>query len=241
MQLVVSALGSAGDVHPFIAISQVLRARGHRVRMLASPYLEARIRRAGIEFTPLGAPGDFERLLQRSELWHPRQGARFVLDELLTSLRDAFTTTATITPGSAMAHGAAFFANAVEACTSLGQRAAHQPVSRPAASDLARRDDARSVRAFQRLAAAPPRAGGTRRASAGIRAQALAAGIPKLVVTVAKIRRTATTSHHVTTSRQHRGRPATITPYRPPVRPCRTPLTRPHRRCKSTPTSNSAQ
>ena len=69
MQLVVSALRSAGDVHPFIAISQVLRARGHRVRMLASPYLEARIRRAGIEFTPLGAPGDFERLLQRSELW----------------------------------------------------------------------------------------------------------------------------------------------------------------------------
>ena len=96
MQFVVSALGSAGDVHPFIAISQALRARGHRVQMIASPYFEARIRRAGIEFTPLGVPGDFERLLQRSELWHPRLGARFVLDELLNSLLDAFTATAAI-------------------------------------------------------------------------------------------------------------------------------------------------
>ena len=96
MHFVVSALGSAGDAHPFIAISQALRARGHTVRMIASPYFEARIRRAGIEFTPLGAPGDFERLLRRPELWHPRQGARFVLDELLNSLREAFTATAAI-------------------------------------------------------------------------------------------------------------------------------------------------
>jgi len=36
MPFVVSALGSAGDVHPFIAISQALLARGHRARMIAS-------------------------------------------------------------------------------------------------------------------------------------------------------------------------------------------------------------
>jgi len=96
MQFVVSALGSAGDVHPFIAISQALLARGHRVRMIASPYFEARIRRAGIEFTPLGAHGDFERLLQRPELWHPRRGARFLLDELLKRLPEAYAVTAAI-------------------------------------------------------------------------------------------------------------------------------------------------
>jgi len=93
MQFVVSALGSAGDVHPFIAISQALQARGHRVQMIASPYFEARICRAGIGFTPLGAPGDFERLLQRPELWEPLRGGRFILDELLNRLRDAFTVT----------------------------------------------------------------------------------------------------------------------------------------------------
>lgn len=96
MRFVVSALGSAGDVHPFIAISQVLQSRGHRVQMLASPYFEARIRRAGLAFTPLGAPGEFERLLQRPELWHSRQGTRFVVDEVLARLTDAVTATAAI-------------------------------------------------------------------------------------------------------------------------------------------------
>jgi rhamnosyltransferase subunit B len=96
MQFVVSALGSAGDVHPFIAISQALQARGHRVQMIASPYFEARIQRAGVEFTPLGAAGDFERLLQRPELWHPRRSLFFLLDELLKRLPEAFAVTAAI-------------------------------------------------------------------------------------------------------------------------------------------------
>lgn len=96
MQFVVSALGSAGDVHPFIAISQALRARGHLVQMIASPYFEARILRAGIAFTPLGVVGEFERLLQRAELWHPRKGARFLIDELLKRLPEAFAVTAAL-------------------------------------------------------------------------------------------------------------------------------------------------
>ena len=96
MQFVVSALGSAGDVFPFIAISQALQARGHRVQMIASPYFEARIVHAGIEFTPLGAPGEFESLVQRPELWHPRRGLLVLLDELLKRLPEAFAVTAAI-------------------------------------------------------------------------------------------------------------------------------------------------
>ena len=96
MQFVVSALGSAGDVYPFIAISQALQVRGHPVQMIASPYFEARIRSAGIEFTPLGAPGEFESLLHRPELWHPRRGVRFLLDELLQRLPEAFAVTAAV-------------------------------------------------------------------------------------------------------------------------------------------------
>lgn len=64
--------------------------------MIASPYFEPRIRCAGIEFTPLGAPGDFERLLQRPELWHPCRGVLFLLDELLQRLLNAFAVTAAI-------------------------------------------------------------------------------------------------------------------------------------------------
>lgn len=108
----VSALGSAGDVHPFIAISQALQARGHDVRMIASPHFAQRIQNAGISFAAMGAPGDYERLLQRPELWEPRGGARFILDELLDRLPEAYAVTraqagapATVMVGSTLAWG----------------------------------------------------------------------------------------------------------------------------------------
>lgn len=94
-----SALGSAGDVHPFIAVAQGLRARGHSVQILASPHFEARVRRAGVSFAPLGEPGDYERLLQRPELWQPRGGARFILDELLRRLPESYAATAALAKG----------------------------------------------------------------------------------------------------------------------------------------------
>lgn len=93
MDFLISALGSAGDVHPFIAIAQVLRHRGHDVRLLAPPHFEARVRAAGIAFVPFGAPGDYESLLERAELWEPRRGARFVIDALLDRLPEAYATT----------------------------------------------------------------------------------------------------------------------------------------------------
>ena len=94
MRFLVSAIGSAGDVHPFIAIAQALRARGHDVLMLASPPFEDRIRRAGIAFAPFGSADDYELILLRPELWDPRQGARLIIDEMLLRLPVAYATTA---------------------------------------------------------------------------------------------------------------------------------------------------
>ena len=93
MKFLMSALGSAGDVHPFIAIGIVLRTRGHDVRILASPPFEERIRRAGLAFAPLGTADDYERVLQRPELWQPRGGARLILDELLQRLPEGYAAT----------------------------------------------------------------------------------------------------------------------------------------------------
>lgn len=94
MRFLVSALGSAGDVHPFLAISQALLERGHAVRMLASPHFEERIRRTGVDFVPLGTSADYERVLEVADLWHPRRGARLVLDALLDRLPEAYAATA---------------------------------------------------------------------------------------------------------------------------------------------------
>ena len=102
-QFLISALGSAGDVHPFIAIAQALQARGHDVRMLSSPYFAERIDRAGIAFAAMGAPGDYERVLQRPELWQGTTAARFILDELLQRLPEGYAATAALArPGTVL-------------------------------------------------------------------------------------------------------------------------------------------
>src|SRR5450631_4533141 len=96
MQFLVSALGSAGDVHPFVTISQALQSRGHHVRLIAAPPFEERVRRAGIDFIPHGSSEDYERLLQMPELWHPRKGTKFLLDRLLDRLPESYAATAAL-------------------------------------------------------------------------------------------------------------------------------------------------
>ena len=93
MRFVISALGSAGDVHPFVAIGDALLARGHAVLILAAPPFEERIRRAGLAFAAMGTADDYERMLQRPELWDPRRGARLIVDELLDRLPEAYAAT----------------------------------------------------------------------------------------------------------------------------------------------------
>ncbi len=111
MRFLVSALGSAGDVHPFVAVAEVLLARGHDVTIIASPTFERTVVRSGATFAPYGTTTDYEALLTRPELWNPRRGARFIIDELLRTLPEAHATTAalatpdTILVGSTLSWG----------------------------------------------------------------------------------------------------------------------------------------
>ena len=50
MHFLISCVGSAGDVHPFIAIGQALAQRGHDVELVTSPHFAARIEAAGLRF-----------------------------------------------------------------------------------------------------------------------------------------------------------------------------------------------
>ena len=53
MRVVITAIGSAGDVHPFVAIGRALRERGHDVVILASAWFEEAVTRAGVGFEPM--------------------------------------------------------------------------------------------------------------------------------------------------------------------------------------------
>ena len=106
MHFLVSALGSAGDVHPFIAISQALRERGHEVEMIALAPFEARVVRAGIGFRRLGTVDDYQQMVARPELWQPRRGGRLLLAQLLRRLPESHAATlAALRPGATVLVG----------------------------------------------------------------------------------------------------------------------------------------
>jgi rhamnosyltransferase subunit B len=90
MHVVLFPVGSAGDVHPFLAIGQALVARGHQVEMLASPVFQSRVEAAGIEFVPLGSVADYESAVAQADLWHARRGFAVIWAELLPRLMPAY-------------------------------------------------------------------------------------------------------------------------------------------------------
>lgn len=74
------AVGTHGDVLPFIALGHELLARGHGASLAAPAPFEAMARRAGLAFEPLGTAADYEAVIREPELWHPRRGFRPMFD-----------------------------------------------------------------------------------------------------------------------------------------------------------------
>lgn len=80
IQVALVAVGTHGDVLPFIALGHTLLARGHGVSLAAPAPFEAMARRAGLAFQPLGSAADYESVIDQPELWHPRWGFRPMFD-----------------------------------------------------------------------------------------------------------------------------------------------------------------
>ncbi len=83
MNVVVAALGSAGDVHPNVALALALKQRGHRVLLVAASVFESLARRAGLEFAGLGSDSDFLDTLRDPDLWHPYRAFSVVVKRLV--------------------------------------------------------------------------------------------------------------------------------------------------------------
>jgi UDP:flavonoid glycosyltransferase YjiC (YdhE family) len=87
MRYILTPVGSAGDVHPFIGIGRALKARGHDVVVVtAGPFGEA-VRRAGLSFQQTVSSEEFDRISKHPDLWHPRRGLQIVLSQIADRLR----------------------------------------------------------------------------------------------------------------------------------------------------------
>jgi len=83
LHVLLPTLGSAGDVHPFIALGIALRERGHRATILTNPYFQPLIERLGLNFLPVGTLADVDAAIADPNLWHPRKGFEVVARRLM--------------------------------------------------------------------------------------------------------------------------------------------------------------
>ena len=64
LRIVLSTWGSTGDIQPFLALSERLSKEGHKVRVCTSEIYRDRFTKHGVDFYPVGAPFDLDRLDQ---------------------------------------------------------------------------------------------------------------------------------------------------------------------------------
>ena len=77
-RMILIAIGSAGDVHPILAIARELSRRNHEVIVLTNPSFEPLVSRLGFDFRPLGTREEFDEVADNPDVWHPVRGFRLL-------------------------------------------------------------------------------------------------------------------------------------------------------------------
>jgi UDP:flavonoid glycosyltransferase YjiC (YdhE family) len=74
MRLVVTTLGSSGDLFPYLPIARALVHRGHVVRFAANPVFRRVVEGEGFEFVPVGVALGADQYATHPEILSPRRG-----------------------------------------------------------------------------------------------------------------------------------------------------------------------
>lgn len=112
MRFLLITLGSHGDVHPFVGLSQRLARRGHDVTLATNAYFRDLCERGGVSFRPVGTRDQFTKLIDNPDVWHPRKGGPAVMSAAAESARILFRLVCenaddeTVVVGSSLAMGA---------------------------------------------------------------------------------------------------------------------------------------
>ena len=74
------AIGSSGDVHPFVGLGLALQRRGHRVTVATNDHFAPLLARVGLGFVSLGSVEEFNTALNNPDVWHPARGLKAIVD-----------------------------------------------------------------------------------------------------------------------------------------------------------------
>lgn len=83
MKVLITTVGSAGDVNPFIAVGAALVSRGHEVVMLTNQHFEQAATDAGLSFRELGDRYALDEISARPEVMDKRKGSTTLLNDFL--------------------------------------------------------------------------------------------------------------------------------------------------------------
>ncbi len=72
MRVIMIAIGSAGDVFPFIGLGAALTLRGHQVTLCSMPAFQRTIEAQGLDFVPLCDEATYNAAMGDPRLWDPK-------------------------------------------------------------------------------------------------------------------------------------------------------------------------
>ena len=112
--VILCAIGSSGDVHPFVGLGRALRRRGYRVTVITAGYFRGLVEQAGLECVDPMPEMDFREMIRNPRIWHPLHGTRTIIDcavrpllePVYRSILDHQTPGHTLVCGSSLAFGA---------------------------------------------------------------------------------------------------------------------------------------
>jgi len=114
MNIFIVAIGSHGDVNPFIKIGISLRQRGHDVILLTNSYFRDSVQNAGLDFISVGSIEEYNRMVDEVDLKNPTKTTKIVMkylyfpsmQKIYDSIKELIIPGETIVVGITMAFGA---------------------------------------------------------------------------------------------------------------------------------------
>ena len=78
LDVLLPTIGSAGDVHPVVALALALKARGHTATVVTNPFFQDLVESQSLGFLPVGTVEEAKSIIADPDLWHPRKGFEVV-------------------------------------------------------------------------------------------------------------------------------------------------------------------
>jgi rhamnosyltransferase subunit B len=90
MHVIMTPVGSAGDVLPFVALGRRLLERGHEVVLLTNEYFRELVEGSGVSFGSVGSKARYSAAMDDPDLWHPSRGAQVVIQQMVAQTSEMY-------------------------------------------------------------------------------------------------------------------------------------------------------